>query len=397
MEDVRAALREYFGPSKDDVWRQLADRIGGTFKDRDFWNGSAVEAMHGEWMLRLDTFTVSSGNSSQTYTRMRTPFFNPDGFRFQIKRAHFLTGLFKTFGMEDIEIGVDHFDRNFVISSNNPDRIRGLFSNKDFRDFVSVHPQLTLSIKDDEGLPGRSYGPQVDALSLVVPGVIKELPRLHAMFLLFALLLDALCADGKAYENRDPRAPWTLDSLAAENTAELEVMDTLSALTDWLGADLNRVPDGVEALFVVDDDGVSGQKARARVHCTLPLLPANTSQVILETPIPDFVGRATFRPVKGLTGRLANMRTLKTGDADLDAAVIVEANEAQIPLFKGATPYLIRLSALPFAIHIEGGRLRGEVEVSRPQLAQAVQLLLQTWRAFKNPGLLPDQGHAEKP
>jgi hypothetical protein len=397
LQDLKEGMREYFGPSKDDVWRQLADRIGGTFKTGNFWSGSAVETEYGEWTLRLDTFTVSSGNSSQTYTRMRTPFFNPDHFRFQIKRAHFLTGLFKAFGMEDIEIGVGSFDRNFVISSNDPDRIRALFIQKDFRDFISVHPHLTLSVKDDEGIPGRSYGPDVDALSLVVPGVIKELPRLHAMFMLTALLLDALCADGESYKNRDPKMAWTLDSLAMENQAEVEVLDALSAVTHWLGADPEKTSDGYEARFVLDDTQANFNDPKGRILATLPELPENVTELKLSAPIPDLVDHARILPVKGIMARLANMRTLKTGDSDLDNAVIIEGQEKDTALFTAAAPYLIRLSALPFQIEISSGRLSAEVKASRSELAEAAQLLIQTWQAFKNPGLLPTQGQTPTP
>lgn len=35
-------------------------------------------------MVTLDTYVVSTGKSTVTYTRMRPPYVNPDGFQFNL-------------------------------------------------------------------------------------------------------------------------------------------------------------------------------------------------------------------------------------------------------------------------------------------------------------------------
>ena len=48
-------LRSLFGPSREEVWQQLSQEIGGTLVEGGFWNGSKVVARHGEWTITLDT------------------------------------------------------------------------------------------------------------------------------------------------------------------------------------------------------------------------------------------------------------------------------------------------------------------------------------------------------
>ena len=63
----------FFGPSKDEVWRQLCQEIGAKFVEGGAWKGNKVQAIVGPWTVTLDTYTVSSQNSHVTYTRMRAP------------------------------------------------------------------------------------------------------------------------------------------------------------------------------------------------------------------------------------------------------------------------------------------------------------------------------------
>jgi len=85
-------LRELFGPSREEVWSQLCDQIGAQYVSGGFWKGDKVIARYGPWTITLDTYTVSSNDTSTTYTRMRAPYVNKDGFRFTICRHGFFSG-----------------------------------------------------------------------------------------------------------------------------------------------------------------------------------------------------------------------------------------------------------------------------------------------------------------
>jgi hypothetical protein len=198
-------LRNVFGPSRREVWQQLCAQIEARYVEGGLWSGDKVEATHGAWIVTLDTYSVMAGEVVITYTRMRAPYVNPDGFRFEIYRGGVFSEIAKRFGMQDVEIGDPAFDREFIIKGTSEPKLRRLFANRRLRELVSRQPEIRLAVKDDEGWFGPRFEHNVDELSFHVPGVIKDIERLKALYELFAETLEQLCEIGSAYE----RAPST--------------------------------------------------------------------------------------------------------------------------------------------------------------------------------------------
>jgi len=188
----------WFGPSKDEVWRQLSQEIGAEFLEGGFWKGNKVQAHVDPWTVTLDTYTESSGESSTTYTRMRAPYVNPAGFRFTIYRKGFFSDLGKLLGMQDLEVGDPEFDEAFVIQGNDESRVRTLFADPKIRQMIQAQPKLRLTVKDSEGWFGPRFPEDVDELHFQVTGVLKDVERLKALFDLFATVLDQLWRLGLA-------------------------------------------------------------------------------------------------------------------------------------------------------------------------------------------------------
>ncbi len=198
-------FRKIFGPSKKEVWRQFAEEIGAEFVDGGFWKGNKVVARVEDWTITLDTYTVSTGQSSITYTRLRAPFVNRDGFRFAIYRKGPLSKLGKALGMQDIEVGYPELDREFIIKGNDQAKVHALFSNERMRELIRSQRSIRLQIKEikkrrREGLPEGT-----EELHFQVTGVIKDIPRLKSLYELFALTLNRLCQMGSA-SGDDPGA-----------------------------------------------------------------------------------------------------------------------------------------------------------------------------------------------
>ena len=197
-------LRQLFGPSKNEVWQKLSHEVEGEFHEGGFWKGSKVEIRQGEWTLTLDTYTVSNGKTSTTYTRIRTPYINKDNFRFTVYRKSIFSGIGKMLGMQDVEVGHFQFDEDFIIKGTDEYKLRQLFENDKIRELISVQPRIHLEVKDDEGFFGSDFPQGVDELYFRVVGVIKDTERLKKLFDLFAEVLNHLCQIGSAYED-DPR------------------------------------------------------------------------------------------------------------------------------------------------------------------------------------------------
>ncbi len=187
-----------FGASKKEVWEQLSKEIQGDYIDAGFWTGSKVQAHVGNWIVLFDTYTVSTGKTSTTYTRIRAPFKNPNNFYFKIYRKGIFSDLGKFLGMEDIIVGCSGFDDDFIIKGNNEGKILQLFSNEKIREVLELQPSISLEIKDDEGFFSSNFPSNVDELYFTVVGVIKDIERLKELYELFAEVLKELCAIGIA-------------------------------------------------------------------------------------------------------------------------------------------------------------------------------------------------------
>jgi hypothetical protein len=198
-------LRKVFGPSRKEIWRQFCAQTGSTYVPGGFAKTDKIEATHGPWTVTLDTFVVSSGKSAVIFTRMRAPYVNPDGFRFTVYRKGIFTEIGKWLGMQDVTVGHDEFDRDFVIKGNDEQKFRRLFSSQKIRDLISAQPDIHFSVEDDEGkLWGKNFPEGVDELYFQVLGVIKDIERLKLLYELFAETLDELCRMGSAYEQAPP-------------------------------------------------------------------------------------------------------------------------------------------------------------------------------------------------
>jgi hypothetical protein len=196
-------LREWFGPSKAEVWAQLATEIGAEFVAGDFWNGEKVQASIGPWTVTLDSYVVSTGKVTLIYTRFRAPYINQDGLRFTLMQSGILSGFAKWFDAQDIEVGVPEFDKIFTIQGTNPQKVQLLFSDPQLQTLLLSTPDATISVEDDEGWFGAKFPEGVDELRLQIFGEVTDLARLKAYYELFAALLDRLCAIGSAYRD-DP-------------------------------------------------------------------------------------------------------------------------------------------------------------------------------------------------
>lgn len=197
-------LRNLFGPSQEEIWQQLATEIDAKFVDGGMWKGDKVQAQVKQWTITLDTYIVSTGKTWMTFTRLRAPYVNADGFRFKVSRKSMFSGLGKVFGMQDVEIGEPQFDEAFIVQGNDEAKLKQLFANPTIRQLLSAQPDVNFAVNDDEGWFATQFPEGVDELTFTAYGVITEVERLKQLYELFATVLNHLCQIGSAYEN-DPQ------------------------------------------------------------------------------------------------------------------------------------------------------------------------------------------------
>lgn len=181
-----------FGPSKREVWEQLTSEINAEVVDGGFWKGNRVEGRHNNWTIYLDTYTVSTGKSSMTYTRMRAPFVNSKDFYFKVYNTGVFSEIGKWLGGQDIEVGYELFDSEYVIQGSDENAVRTLFSNERIRSLIQELPRVKLEIKQSEGIFGPTFQENEGELFFLVPGVMKDINHLKRLFELFSEVLETL-------------------------------------------------------------------------------------------------------------------------------------------------------------------------------------------------------------
>ena len=196
-------MRDWFGPSREEVWRELARQMEASYVDGGFWRGDKVEARIKEWTITLDTYTVSTGKTSVPFTRLRAPYVTPDGFGFQVHRAGVLSELGRWLGAQDVVIGHEPFDTDFVVKANDEEMVRALLANPRIRERIAAQPHIHFGVEQGGGWFGPSLPDGVSELRFHAAGVLKDVQMLRRLFELFAETLDELCRLGSAYRD-DP-------------------------------------------------------------------------------------------------------------------------------------------------------------------------------------------------
>jgi len=191
-------------PSKEEAWTALAERRSGTAETDRKGRVRKVRFRLDTFELLLDTYTVSTGSSSQVYTRIRALYVGRDEFRFRVYRASVFSELGKFFGMQDIEVGHPKLDPHFVIKADSPGRIQAML----LRSGIS-NALMALGTGRFENRQYRKRGvdtTNVRELRFALPGVLREATRLDALIDLMKETLDYLVRNGAAWNQAPPVA-----------------------------------------------------------------------------------------------------------------------------------------------------------------------------------------------
>jgi hypothetical protein len=194
-------FHQLFRLSQREIWQDLAAKIDADFiQGRRSTSKDVIQAYHENWTIIIDTYQVPKG---PTMTRIRAPYLNRDSFSFRILRENSSTAIGKKFGLQDIIIGHPEFDRDFVVQGNDEVKLRQMFDNDLIRNLMHFQPNMSLKVNLDESWVTDEFGEGISELIFEVPTVIKNMELLHALYDLFAEILNHLCHIGSAYEN-DP-------------------------------------------------------------------------------------------------------------------------------------------------------------------------------------------------
>jgi hypothetical protein len=172
---------------REELFRKLAEELGGEFVDEEGWRQDKVHATAGGWAVTLD-FDLHHGYGWEcVHTRFHAPV-GPTDLHFRIFEQELLSVVARLAGMQDIRIGDPKFDRAFVVQASDEKRLREILAAPELRALLCGEPQIEVTLKPP------ATGATAAELTIEVPGRVEDGARLRRLYDAFAMLLAALTA-----------------------------------------------------------------------------------------------------------------------------------------------------------------------------------------------------------
>jgi len=167
-------------PTMAETWAELADRLEGSVTTSKKGKPKGIEFPHDGRIVTVDTYTVSTGQSSVTYSRARLALVVTDEFRCKIFSANLFTALGVRFGMQDMTVGRRELDKRYVFQGSSESTVRSLVLGTRVGQLLTEKPTARLEVKPLDRKLRKVHGE--DARQVVVQtGMLKEVTKLQRL------------------------------------------------------------------------------------------------------------------------------------------------------------------------------------------------------------------------
>ena len=195
------------GKTKNEAWGEFAESMGAEFIKASALKNPKVSLTYRFWEILLDTYTVSTGNGSVTYTRARAVFVRDAEFDFKISKSGVFTRMAKALGRAYAYTGDAEFDGVFAIRSSNEALVQKIFEKGGLKQMLFELKPVGFSVKKAKGRKETKQIENERELLYNVAGVIKDTERLTLIFGIMINLLDAFEENGIA-KSEAPRISY---------------------------------------------------------------------------------------------------------------------------------------------------------------------------------------------
>ncbi|MBI2810186.1 MAG: hypothetical protein HYX67_05080 [Candidatus Melainabacteria bacterium] len=174
------------------VWMDLADEAKGEFLEDN--NVARVRVPMTPW-----TVTFEMHSKGKNHSKILLPFETKSDFEFEIYNRSWVADAQKKFGLQDIIVGYEDFDRDFIIKGNDESKVKKLYSSETLREMIQLQKAVRLGIHTKGAL--KQYG-QVPAgihvLAFEEDDAINSFDRLISLLELMRASMTQLCEMGVA-------------------------------------------------------------------------------------------------------------------------------------------------------------------------------------------------------
>ena len=189
-------------PKREKAWREIAHLYGGEYIQGGHSFSEKVRFVKDGLLIILDTgkLDIDKHGFGQEYTRVIAPYQNRTGFHCEMYQERFFHGSEKKLGLQDIEVGINSFDKMFILKSNKPLILKKLFRNHLLIREMKKHPRMHFMVKTKNRFLGGFHPAGTDELSFAENGLITDISRLKSVFEMFTLVHKQMLEIGLAHK-----------------------------------------------------------------------------------------------------------------------------------------------------------------------------------------------------
>ena len=180
-----------------EAFREVAQRLGGVFEEGKRKSQDRVDLEHGPWRIRLDTFTVNTGQVSVTYTRTGAFFTARGDMKLLVRKRNFFDQILENLGFGGVMPANRELARRYVVKGKPERQLRSLVT-AGLTAAMLAQASCKLEVKVAPRKNRKAMGPDTRLVVMHVLGVINDPDRLVGMLTVVQETLDALQAMGVA-------------------------------------------------------------------------------------------------------------------------------------------------------------------------------------------------------
>lgn len=137
------------GSTEGEIWQQLSKDFQ---QDNELLEYSAVlKQNNNSVILNIEIDPGGGFEGGYESTTLTAPLNAGSNFKFAIHHEGFLDEIGKFFGMQDVVIGYEEFDKNVVVKTNDEVKVKALFADDEARKIFQTLTGYTFSITDEGG------------------------------------------------------------------------------------------------------------------------------------------------------------------------------------------------------------------------------------------------------
>ncbi len=152
----------------EDAWKAFAQKYRLTYSQPDVFHSGVISGEMEGRQVTLKLYTTGSGRNRAIWTMASIPVQNPKGWQLSVGAKGVGGMIAKAFGGQDIEIGVEEFDRVFTVRANPPELAARILVN---------HPDLRAGIEQISPYELQLNGKT--AICRVIGRLKDEIPMLN--------------------------------------------------------------------------------------------------------------------------------------------------------------------------------------------------------------------------